>query len=115
MRGYEDVVAPRGARQCDRFRAISRVSNRTRDPVGAAAIAKVAAAHHAAAQFLVAKGDTDAAIDQYRQALIFAPDNVGLLLNLAVLYLRESQFGTALDPLEHARRVAPDSRRTSPS
>ena len=55
-------------------------------------IAKVAAAHHAAAQFLLGKGDTDAAIDQYRQALAFAPDNIGLLLNLAVLYLRESQF-----------------------
>jgi tetratricopeptide (TPR) repeat protein len=32
-----------------------------------------------------------------------------LLMNLAVLYLRESQFSTALDPLEKARRVAPDS------
>ena len=39
----------------------------------------------------------------------FAPDNIGLLLNLAVLYLRESQFTTALDPLEHARRITPDS------
>ena len=72
-------------------------------------IEKVAAAHHAAAQFLIGKGDTDDAINQYRQALIFAPDNVGLLLNLAVLYLHESQFTTALDPLEHARRLTPDS------
>ena len=73
------------------------------------AIDKVAAAHHAAAQFLLTQGDTDDAIDQYRQALIFAPDNVGVLLNLAVLYLRESQFTMALDPLEHARRVTPES------
>src|SRR5208282_582826 len=75
----------------------------------AIAVAKVAAGHHAAAQFLLGKGDTDAAIQQYREALIFAPDNVGLLLNLAVLYLRESQFTAALDPLERARRTAPDS------
>ena len=75
----------------------------------APAIEKLAAAHHVAAQFLLGKGDTGAAIDQYRQALIFAPDNVGVLLNLAVLYLRQSQFTTALDPLEHARRVVPDS------
>ena len=59
--------------------------------------------------FWPAKGDTDSAIDQYHQALVFAPDNIGLLLNLAVLYLRESQFKSALDPLEHARQVAPDS------
>ncbi len=44
-----------------------------------------------------------------QQALAFAPDNFGLLLNLAVLYLRESQFTTALDPLERARRASPDS------
>ena len=73
-------------------------------------IDKVAAAHYAAAQFLVSKGDTEPAIDHYREALIFAPDNVGLLLNLSVLYLRESQFTAALDPLEHARRIATDSR-----
>lgn len=75
----------------------------------AEAVAKVAAAHYAAAQFLAAQGNTDSAIDQYRQALIFAPDNVGLLLNLAVLDLRRSQFTAALDPLQHAREVAPDS------
>src|ERR1700690_1494111 len=74
-----------------------------------AAIEKVAAAHYAAAQFLLSKGDTDDAIDHYRQALVFAPDNTGLLLNLAVLNLRESQFTAALDPLEHAHRVTPDT------
>jgi tetratricopeptide (TPR) repeat protein len=75
----------------------------------AAAIEKVAAAHHAAAQFLLSKGDIDAAIGQYRQALVFSPDDIGLLLNLAVLDLRESQFSAALEPLERARRVSPDS------
>lgn len=75
----------------------------------APAVDKVTAAHYAAAQFLLSKGEMDAAIDHYRRALSFAPDNVGLLLNLAVLYLHESKFSTALDPLERARRVSPDS------
>lgn len=74
-----------------------------------ASIEKVSAAHFAAAQFLVGKGETELAIDHYRRALSFAPENVGLLLNLAVLYLDKSQFTAALDPLEHAHRVSPDS------
>ena len=73
------------------------------------AVAKDASAHHAAAQFLLSKGDTDAAIAQYREGLTVAPNDLGLLLNLAVLHLRESQFTAALVPLERARRVAPDS------
>lgn len=73
------------------------------------AIAKVAAAHHAAAQFLVAKGQLDAAANQYKRALIFAPENVPLLLNLAVLDLRQSQYTAAMDPLARARRLEPES------
>lgn len=75
----------------------------------AVAVAKDGAAHHAVAQFLESKGDMDSAIDQYRQALIFAPQNNGLLLNLALLYLHENQFTAALDPLERARHSSPDS------
>lgn len=107
-RGYEDI-----ARQAVHDDSIDYVyltrlesSARSGDKI---ATDRVAAAHYAAAQFLLSKGDTDSAIEQYRQGLIFAPDNLGLLLNLSVLYLRESQFTAALDPLEHARRVAPDS------
>jgi hypothetical protein len=70
---------------------------------------KAAAAHYVAAQFLVSKGDTGTAIDHYRQALSFEPDSVPLLLNLAVLYLRQSQFTNALEPLERARHITPDS------
>ncbi len=73
------------------------------------AVAKVAAAHHAAAQLLLAKGDFDGAAAHYREALIFAPNSVPLLLNLAMIDLRESEFTTATEPLEHARRVEPDS------
>jgi tetratricopeptide (TPR) repeat protein len=76
---------------------------------GSSSVDKAAAAHYVAAQFLVGKGDTGAAIDHYRQALSFEPESVPLLLNLAVLYLRQSQFTDALDPLERARRISPKS------
>ncbi|HEY1314021.1 MAG TPA: tetratricopeptide repeat protein, partial [Steroidobacteraceae bacterium] len=73
------------------------------------AVGKVIAAHHAAAQFLIAKGDLDAAAEHYHRASILAPNNVPVLLNLAVLDLRRSQYKAAMDPLERARRVEPDS------
>ena len=57
----------------------------------------------------MAKGQLDAAANQYKRALIFAPDSVPLLLNLAVLDLRQSQYTAAMDPLERARRLEPDS------
>jgi tetratricopeptide (TPR) repeat protein len=76
---------------------------------GSSAADKAAAAHYVAAQFLASKGDGSTAIDHYRQALGFEPNSVPLLLNLAVLYLRQSQFTNALDPLERAQRITPDS------
>lgn len=106
--GYEEVAALAVHGDSIDFAYLGRLESEARSG-STTAIAKVAAAHHAAAQFLLGKGETDSAIEQYRQALIFAPDNIGVLLNLAVLYLRESQFTSALDPLERARRVAPDS------
>jgi tetratricopeptide (TPR) repeat protein len=108
VRGYEDVAALAVHDNAVDYAYIARLESDARSG-GATSIAKLGAAHHAAAQFLLGKGNTDSAIEQYRQAIIFDPDNVGLLLNLAILYLRESQFKSALDPLEHARRVAPDS------
>ena len=73
------------------------------------AIERAAVAHHVAAQYLFANGNVDLAIRQYQQALDVAPQNTGLLLNLAVIYLRQSQFSAAIEWLEKARRVAPDS------
>jgi len=108
VRGYEDVAARAVHGDAVDYSYIAQLETEARSGT-TIAVAKVAAAHHAAAQFLVAKGDTDAAVQQYRQALVFAPQNVGLLLNLAVLYLRESQFTAALDPLDRARRASPDS------
>lgn len=108
LRGYEDMQRLTIHDDSIDFGYIAKLETEARLG-GKAAIEKVAAAHYAAAQFLLSKGDTDDAIDHYRQALVFAPDNTGLLLNLAVLNLRESHFTAALDPLEHARRVTPDS------
>jgi tetratricopeptide (TPR) repeat protein len=106
--GYEDVQALAVHDNAIDFAYLSRLDADARSG-SAVAVARIAAAQHAAAQFLLEKGDTDAAIVHYRQALVFAPTNIGLLLNLAVLHLRESQFTAALDPLERARRVQPDS------
>ena len=108
VRGYEDIAASAVHNNSVDYAFLMRLDSEARSG-NPTAVDKSAAAHHAAAQFLAGTGDTDSAADQYRQALIFAPENQGLLLNLAVLYLRESQFSAALDPLEHARRVAPNS------
>jgi tetratricopeptide (TPR) repeat protein len=108
VRGYHDVARLTVHDNAIDFAYIAEAEKNARSG-DSSAVEKVAATHYAAAQFLVSKGDTSAAIDHYRQALSFAPDNLGLLLNLSVLYLRENQFSTALESLEHARRVMPDS------
>lgn len=112
VRGYEDVARLAVHDDSIDFAYLARLETDARSG-SAAAIEKVVAAHYAAAQFLLGKGDTDDAIDHYRHALVFSPDNTGLLLNLAILDLRESQFSAALDPLEHAGRVTPASAPTS--
>ena len=71
--------------------------------------AKAAAAHYAAAEFMLGKGDTNGAMDHLHDALALAPDNVPALLNLAILYLHNSEYTQALGPLEHAQRVTPES------
>jgi tetratricopeptide (TPR) repeat protein len=113
VRGYEDVSRLTIHDGAIDFGYLASLESEARSGT-AIPVERVAAAHHAAAQFLIGKGDTEDATNQYRQALIFAPDNVGLLLNLAVLYLHQSQFTTALDPLEHARRFTPDTAPAGP-
>jgi hypothetical protein len=108
VRGYEEISGKTVHDNAIDFSYLAQLETGARTG-NKLAIDKVTAAHYAAAQFLVGKGDTSAAVDQYKQALTFAPDNVGLLLNLAVLYLKQSQFAAALDPLEHARSVDPNS------
>lgn len=74
-----------------------------------AAVERVVAAHHAAAQLNLQRGDIEEALAHYRRALTFAPEHTGSLLNAAYLHLRRSEYKAALDYLDRARRVAPDS------
>ena len=108
VRGYEDVFKLAVHDNSIDYAYIANLEMDARSGLPQA-VAKATAAHYAAAQFLIAQGNLNSAADQYRQALIFAPDNVPLLLNLAALDLRESKFTEALDPLEHAGEVAGDS------
>ena len=108
LRGTEDIARLVVHDDSLDFAYIAQLETAARSG-GSTSLDKAAAAHYVAAQFLVSKGDTSTAIDHYRQALSFEPDSVPLLLNLAVLYLRQSQFTNALEPLERARHITPDS------
>jgi tetratricopeptide (TPR) repeat protein len=74
---------------------------------------RAAAAHQAAAQFELGRGNSEEAISHYRRAISLAPGSspleLNLLLNIAYLHLRRSEYNAALDYLDHARRLAPDS------
>ncbi|HMI53990.1 MAG TPA: hypothetical protein VK525_20925, partial [Candidatus Saccharimonadales bacterium] len=75
----------------------------------ARANANAALAHHAASQFELNRGDMDHALGDARTALTFSPDEPVLLMNVAYLYLRRSEYRQSLDYLERARRFAPDN------
>lgn len=70
---------------------------------------KASVAYHAAAQLELVRGDLEHALADERVALSFAPDNPTVLLNIAYLYLRRSEFKQALDYLDRARRVVPEN------
>lgn len=65
--------------------------------------------HHTAAMFEISRGDLEHALTDERTALTYAPEAPGLLLNVAYVHLRRSEYKQALDYLERARRVAPDN------
>ncbi len=73
------------------------------------AVARVVAAETAAAQFEISVGDFGQAAAHYNAGLRYAPENAGLLLETAYLHLRRSEYSTALDLLDRARRIEPDS------
>jgi len=76
---------------------------------GRAAGESAALAHHVAAQYELAHGDMDHALTDERTALNFAPEQPVLLMNVAYLHLKRSEFKQSLEYLERARRVAPDN------
>jgi tetratricopeptide (TPR) repeat protein len=71
--------------------------------------ASAALAHHAASQFELAHGDLEHAVTDERTALTYLPEEPVLLMNVAYLHLRRSEYKESVDYLEHARRVAPNN------
>ncbi|HME11327.1 MAG TPA: tetratricopeptide repeat protein, partial [Candidatus Acidoferrum sp.] len=76
---------------------------------GSSAEVPAAVAHHAAAMFELSHGDMERALTDERTALTYAPQEPVLLMNVAYLHLRRSEYTQSLDYLERARRVAPDN------
>jgi tetratricopeptide (TPR) repeat protein len=74
---------------------------------GQPASASAALAHYAAAQFELSRGDLEHALADDRTALTYAPEEPTLLMNVAYLHLRRSEYKQSLEYLERARRVAP--------
>src|ERR1700722_1857701 len=74
----------------------------------AAANAKAARALHAASQFELGRGDMEHALVDERSALKYAPDDTTILMNVAYLHLKRSEYKASMEYLERARRVAPD-------
>jgi tetratricopeptide (TPR) repeat protein len=74
----------------------------------AAANAKAARALHAASQFELGRGDMEHALVDERSALKYTPDDSTILMNVAYLHLRRSEYKASLEYLERAHRVAPD-------
>jgi tetratricopeptide (TPR) repeat protein len=70
---------------------------------------KAALAYHAAAQFELSRGDMEHALTDERTALTYAPEHPIMLLNVAYLHLRRSEYKQALEYLERAQRVAPEN------
>ena len=73
------------------------------------AVMRVIAAESAAAQYEISVGDFQRAAEHYDVGLRFDPDNLSLLLQTAYLHLRRSEYSAALNLLDRARRIEPDS------
>jgi hypothetical protein len=88
---------------------LARLESETSANPTSTAVARVVAAESAAAQFEISVGDFDQAVEHYNIGLRFAPEHVGLLLETAYLHLRRSKYSAALDLLERARHLDPNS------
>src|ERR1700738_1023660 len=83
---------------------IAKLESTTRSGSAAAGM-DAAVAHHAAANFELAHGDMDHALADERTALTYAPEEALLLMNVAYLHLRRSEFKQSLDYLERAHQM----------
>src|SRR5271165_2167110 len=87
---------------------ISKLESETRTGGGLANQA-AARAYHAASQFELGRGDLEHALIDARTAVTYQPEEPVLLMNVAYLYLRRSEFKQSLEYLEKAKRGAPKS------
>ncbi len=87
---------------------IAKLEAETRGGMPSAGIS-AAVGHHAAAIFELAHGDMDHSLADERTALTYAPEEPLLLMNVAYLHLRRSEYKQSLDYLERAQRVAPNN------
>ena len=87
---------------------IAKLESETRSGSPVAGM-NAAVAHHAAANFELAHGDMDHALTDERTALTYAPEEPLLLMNVAYLHLRRSEYRESLDYLERAQRIAPNN------
>src|SRR6267378_993301 len=67
--------------------------------------------HHAAASFEISHGDMEHALADERTALIYAPEEPALLMNVAYVHLRRSEYKQSLEYLERARRAGQGATR----
>src|SRR4029077_2389745 len=74
---------------------------------GGAQALQAARAHHAAARFEMVKGDLERALTDARAAVYYAPEDPAMLMELAYVCLRRSEFKQSLEYLERAKRYAP--------
>ncbi len=88
---------------------IAKLENDARAGAAPAAGLNAAIGHHSAAMFELTHGDMDRALTDERTALTYAPDEALLLMNVAFLHLRRSEYKQSMDYLDHARRVAPSN------
>src|SRR6266403_1376946 len=79
----------------------------SRAAAGGSQAIQAARAHHAASRFEMVKGDLERALADARAAVLYAPEDPAMLLELAYVYLRRSEFKQSLEYLERAKRYAP--------
>jgi tetratricopeptide (TPR) repeat protein len=80
---------------------VAQLENEARSGLGLAN-QNAAMAHHAASQFELLHGDMDLALADARTALNYAPQHPVLLMDVAYLYLRRSEYRQSLEYLERA-------------
>ncbi len=87
---------------------IAKLEGETRGGSSTAGI-NAAMGHHAAAMFELSRGDMEHALADERTALTYAPEEPLLLMNVAYLHLRRSEYKQSLDYLDRAQRLAPNN------